>query len=168
MTIERKTPGQKYASKDRLSSSSIVDKVEITKIPVGGNNSALSTNGSSSPRLDFYSASSNKSSGNNVLDLSTSKSRGDSPLNLSVKTSAASVTRQKDANQLYNKTNNESSQIPSEYYACEFAYKNDFSNILINLNSITSRLILIYINFHYLQRKHYLGRYWPSRSVNSS
>ena len=168
MTIERKTPGQKYGSKDRLSSSSIVDKVEITKIPVGGNSSALSTNGSSSPRLDFYSASSNKSSGNNVLDLSTSKSRGDSPLNLSVKTSAASVTRQKDANQLYNKTNNESSQIPSEYYACEFTYKNDFLFILLETFILDRSIISTYILLHYFQRKHYLGRYWQSRSDNSS
>ena len=121
LTIERKAPGQKYANKDRLSSSPMVDKVEITKIPVGG--SSLTTNGSSSPRLDFYSSSSNKSSSNNVLDLSTSKSRGDSPLNLSVKTSAASVTRQKDASQLYHKDNNDGSQIPSEYYACKLTVK---------------------------------------------
>lgn len=119
MTIERKTPGQKYANKDRLSSSPMVDKVEITKIPVGANTSALSTNGTSSPRLDFFSSSS-KSSSNNVLDLSTSRSRGDAPLNLSVKTSAASVSRNKDANLLYNKSNNDGSKIPSEYYACKY------------------------------------------------
>ena len=127
LTIERKAPGQKYANKDRLTSSPMVDKVEITKIPVGGNSSSLSTNGSSSPRLDFFSSSSNKSSSNNVLDLSTGKSRGDSPLNLSVKTSAASVTRQKDANQLYNKTNNDGSPIPSEYYACKLVIGNNES-----------------------------------------
>ena len=119
LTIERKTPGQKYANKDRMYSIPMVDKVEITKIPVGGSTSSLSTNGTSSPRLDFYS-SSTKSSSNNVLDLSTSNSRGDSPLNLSVKTSAASVTRNKDANLLYSKTNNDGSKIPSEYYACKY------------------------------------------------
>ena len=120
LTIERKAPGQKQNNKERSSSSSMVDKVEITKIPIGGSTSSLSTNGTSSPRLDFYSSHSTKSSSNNVLDLSTSKSRGEAPLNLSVKTSAASVTRNRDASSLYNKTNEEGSTIPSEYYACKY------------------------------------------------
>ena len=127
-----------------MTSSPMVDKVEITKIPVGGSTSSLSTNGTSSPRLDFYS-STTKSLSNNVLDLSTSSSRGDSPLNLSVKTSAASVTRNKDANLLYNKSNNDGSKIPSEYYACKYIsaiirQKGDYqfkklSKIYIFLNS---------------------------------
>ena len=95
----------------------MVDKVEITKIPVGGNTS-LSTNGISSPRSEFFS-SSNKSSSNNVLDLSTGGGGGDSPLNLSVKTAAASVTRNKDINYLENKSGADTSKIPSEYYACK-------------------------------------------------
>ena len=126
LTIERKTPGQRHSNKDRFSSSPMVDKVEITKIPVGGGASSTS-NGTSSPlRSDLFSSSSSAShskNAGNALDLSTSRGGGESPLNLSVKvkTSAASVTRNRDANSLYNSKQEEepASKIPSEYYACE-------------------------------------------------
>lgn len=87
LTIERKKPGRGHDH--HRTSSPVVDKVEITKVPI-------SSNGVSHQR-EFTSKT-----------LSTSSV--DAPLNLSLKTSTNSNS---DVFQ------NAASKIPSEYYACK-------------------------------------------------
>jgi hypothetical protein len=97
LTIERKRPGK--PDHDHRTSSPVVDKVEITKVPV-----STSSNGVSGHR-DFMPFGSKNAS-----------SSSDAPLNLSLKTN--SNTLSKDSYQ--NNLSDTASKIPSEYYACKF------------------------------------------------
>ena len=89
LTIERKRAGK---NDDHRTASPVVDKVEITKVPV------TSSNGVTSSHRDF-SPFGQKNSGS---------SNADAPLNLSLKTS----------NDMY-QSKSDASKIPSEYYACK-------------------------------------------------
>ena len=91
LTIERKRAGK---NDDHRTASPVVDKVEITKVPVTSANGVTS----SQHHRDF-SPFGQKNSGS---------SNADAPLNLSLKTSNDMYQNKSDA-----------SKIPSEYYACK-------------------------------------------------
>lgn len=90
LTIERKRPGGTPSS----TASPIVDKVEITKIPVVPNN------GTSSPR-----------------DFSFAKADDETPLNLSMKSSKDSASPYTYGDMA--SISVAAKQIPSDYYACK-------------------------------------------------
>ena len=107
LTIERKRPGRRSIDSDGGGSSgrllNLVDKVEITKVPVGANN------GRNSPRGGFLSR------------LNKTSTDSDPALNLSSKpTSAAtisSIMSSSSSSPDYFGAANK--KIPSDYYACK-------------------------------------------------
>ena len=104
LTIERKKPGRKplEANYHLPSSGQVIDRVEITKIPLA--------NGSSSAPLDMSSKS------------RPAETEGEAPLNLSMKSESESplslTTKRKDSAEKDGGFP-ASSKIPSDYYACK-------------------------------------------------
>ena len=104
LTIERKKPGRKplEANYHLPSSGQVIDRVEITKIPLA--------NGSSSAPLDMSSKS------------RAAETEGEAPLNLSMKSDSDSplslTTKRKDSTEKDGGFP-ASSKIPSDYYACK-------------------------------------------------
>ena len=101
LTIERKKPGRKPLDPNYhlASSGQVIDRVEITKIPLA--------NGSSGAPLDMSSKARNSES--NSAD-------GEAPLNLSMRseseTPVSLTTKRKEED-------GARSKIPSDYYACK-------------------------------------------------
>jgi len=127
LTIERKKPGKSDHDHHRTSSP-VVDKVEITKVPV-------SSNGVSQQR-EFSSKN---------LSTSSAGTSADAPLNLSLKTSM--TTNSKDA---FQSPSMSLSKIPSEYYACKLKtnlidYLRCYSNGATTLSTMTISIMTLYI-----------------------
>ena len=97
LTIERKRAGGKNV--DHRTASPIVDKVEITKVPVTSANGVTSSQ--HHHHRDFSPFGQKNSASSNA----------DAPLNLSLKTSNDVYQNKSDA-----------SKIPSEYYACKSTF----------------------------------------------
>ena len=108
LTIERKKPGRKplEANYHLPSSGQVIDRVEITKIPLANGSSS----GSSSAPLDMSSKS------------RPAETEGEAPLNLSMKSESESplslTTKRKDSAEKDGGFP-ASSKIPSDYYACK-------------------------------------------------
>ena len=104
LTIERKKPGRKplEANYHLPSSGQVIDRVEITKIPLA--------NGSSSAPLDMSSKS------------RPAETEGEAPLNLSMKSESEvplSLTKKRKDSTEKDGGFPASSKIPSDYYACK-------------------------------------------------
>ena len=125
LTIERKKPGRKPLDPNYHvpSSGPMIDRVEITKIPVQTNGS--SNHGAAAAPLDMSKAR-------------PAEEEGDAPLNLSMKAVAdqeassceppALTIKRKSS---MDRESSAASTIPSDYYACEFL------NIYLNLKCST-------------------------------
>ena len=109
LTIERKKPGRKPLDPNYhlTSSGQVIDRVEITKIPLA--------NGSSAAPLDMSSKS---------RATESQSSEGEAPLNLSMRTESDSpislTTKRKDEAEK-ERGQQPRSKIPSDYYACKSA-----------------------------------------------
>ena len=114
LTIERKKPGRKPLDPNYhvTSSGPLVDKVEITKIPMSNG----SSNHNNAAPLDMSKGSK-----------SSSQDDGDAPLNLSMKSEsdnseppALTIKRKSSMEQDLLSNFTSSAKIPSDYYACKF------------------------------------------------
>ena len=137
LTIERKKPGRKplEANYHLPSSGQVIDRVEITKIPLA--------NGSSSAPLDMSSKA------------RPAESEGEAPLNLSMKSESEaplSLTKKRKDSTEKDGGFPTSSKIPSDYYACKsrlFILSNwnclvlrlHSQQLLLNVNIFTSSVL---------------------------